>query len=105
MLIGVGVVMWFADVGKCAREHRPALHAVDAVIIGVAQALAIVPGTSRSGITITAGTVPRLDARQRLDSRSCSPHRRLPRPPRRRFYDMQKQGGIPPTCGCRSWSA
>ena len=30
----------------------------DALVIGVAQALALVPGTSRSGITITAGRLP-----------------------------------------------
>ena len=29
----------------------------DAIVVGLAQALALVPGTSRSGITITAGRV------------------------------------------------
>ena len=36
-------------------RHLDSLSLRDALIIGVAQALSLVPGTSRSGITITAG--------------------------------------------------
>ncbi|MBL3557361.1 MULTISPECIES: undecaprenyl-diphosphate phosphatase [Marinobacter] len=52
--IGFGLVLWWSDaVGRRARE-LPSLTMKDAVIIGLAQALALIPGTSRSGITITA---------------------------------------------------
>ncbi len=52
--IGFGLVLWWSDaVGRRNRE-LPALTMKDALIIGVAQALALIPGTSRSGITITA---------------------------------------------------
>src|SRR5690606_6812834 len=52
--IGFGLALWWADaVGRRARE-LPALKMRDAVVIGLAQALALIPGTSRSGITITA---------------------------------------------------
>lgn len=52
--IGFGLALWWADaVGRRERE-LPALKMRDAVIIGLAQALALIPGTSRSGITITA---------------------------------------------------
>lgn len=52
--IGFGLVLWWSDaVGRRDRE-LPSLGMKDAVIIGVAQALALIPGTSRSGITITA---------------------------------------------------
>jgi undecaprenyl-diphosphatase len=52
-LIVFGVVLWFADrlVGRRPFEE---FSARDAVIVGAAQALALNPGTSRSGITITA---------------------------------------------------
>lgn len=52
--LGFGIVLWIADkVGMTLRrvEH---LGASDALFIGFAQVLALVPGTSRSGITISA---------------------------------------------------
>ena len=52
--IGFGVLLWIADRRKGTRtEHDVGWR--DVVAIGCAQALALVPGTSRSGITITAG--------------------------------------------------
>jgi len=54
-LSGYGVLLGVADkLGRRQREMRH-LTLVDALVIGTAQALALVPGTSRSGITITAG--------------------------------------------------
>lgn len=53
--VGFGVLLWVADfLGQRLRdEHR--LGWRDVLFIGIAQALAVVPGTSRSGITMTAG--------------------------------------------------
>ena len=49
-----GMVLWWADrQGKRTREMDN-LTWKDALFIGVAQAIALIPGTSRSGITITA---------------------------------------------------
>lgn len=52
--IGFGLVLWWSDVVGRRNRNLPALTMKDALIIGVAQALALIPGTSRSGITITA---------------------------------------------------
>jgi len=54
-LAGYGILMALAD--RFAPSHRniASVRIRDAVIIGCAQALALVPGTSRSGVTITAG--------------------------------------------------
>jgi undecaprenyl-diphosphatase len=54
-LAGYGILMALAD--RYARRDRgiAEVRIRDALVIGVAQALALVPGTSRSGITITAG--------------------------------------------------
>jgi undecaprenyl-diphosphatase len=53
-LAGYGVLMALAD--RFARSDRNFANVglKDAIIIGCAQALSLVPGTSRSGITITA---------------------------------------------------
>jgi undecaprenyl-diphosphatase len=61
MLVVVGVLMWIADRRSRKMRDLSALDLADASIIGVAQALAVVPGTSRSGITITAGLFRGLD--------------------------------------------
>jgi len=53
-LIGFGVVLGYADWKKRGTRSEYSLNLKDVLIIGVAQALALIPGTSRSGITITA---------------------------------------------------
>jgi undecaprenyl-diphosphatase len=54
MLVAVGVVMLISEK---AYKHRGLEETgiKDAIIIGIAQAFAIIPGVSRSGITISAG--------------------------------------------------
>lgn len=54
-LVGLAALLWLAE--KVARHVRE-IHQVrwfDAVLIGIAQACALIPGSSRSGTTITAG--------------------------------------------------
>ncbi len=50
-----GLLLWYADVKSKHTKTTDDLTLKDIIIIGVAQALAIIPGTSRSGITMTAG--------------------------------------------------
>ena len=55
ILIVAGLVLALAEhVGRRTRDVADVTRA-DAIWVGVAQALALVPGTSRSGATITAG--------------------------------------------------
>jgi undecaprenyl-diphosphatase len=50
-----GILLWLADrYSRSTRDER-SVGWKDAVVIGCAQALALVPGTSRSGVTMTAG--------------------------------------------------
>lgn len=50
-----GILLWVADrLGRRVRDEYSVAW-VDVVLIGIAQAMALVPGTSRSGITMTAG--------------------------------------------------
>ncbi len=49
-----GVVLWWADRQEVATRSVKDLTFKDAIIIGAAQILALIPGTSRSGITMSA---------------------------------------------------
>ena len=53
-LIGYGILLWIVDRWAPQRRSFEDLTLKDAVIVGVAQALALIPGTSRSGVTMTA---------------------------------------------------
>ena len=55
-----GVLLWLAD-RRPARREMSDLSASTALAIGFAQSLALAPGVSRSGITITAGRLLGLD--------------------------------------------
>lgn len=50
-----GLLLWWADCKASEQQKIESLTLRQALIIGVAQAIALIPGTSRSGITITAG--------------------------------------------------
>jgi undecaprenyl-diphosphatase len=50
-----GILMWLADRFSRSGRVETSLTTRDAFLIGCAQALALVPGTSRSGITMSAG--------------------------------------------------
>lgn len=55
MLIIVGLLMWLAEKFGGRRRSITGIDAIDAIVIGIAQAFALIPGVSRSGSTITAG--------------------------------------------------
>lgn len=60
-LMVTGILLWVAD--RLARQNRRLgdMRWTDALLIGLAQMFAIIPGVSRSGSTITLGRVLRLD--------------------------------------------
>jgi len=52
--LGFGLVLWITDRAGMTVRRVEHLGLSDAVIIGIAQVLALIPGTSRSGITMSA---------------------------------------------------
>lgn len=54
-LLATGFLLFFAD--RLPKGHKTAKNATvkDAVVVGVAQAIAVIPGLSRSGTTISVG--------------------------------------------------
>lgn len=55
MLAGVGVLLWLADRFAKHTYELNQLSWLDGIVLGFAQALALIPGVSRSGATISAG--------------------------------------------------
>ncbi|MEO5904435.1 MAG: undecaprenyl-diphosphatase UppP [Gemmatimonadaceae bacterium] len=60
-LIVMGIILWLVD--KVASQDRKldGMTWIDALLIGCAQVIALVPGVSRSGSTITAGRALKFD--------------------------------------------
>ena len=56
-----GLLLWWSDRAGARTRNLASLGRREGLIIGIAQALALVPGTSRSGVTITAGLFLGLD--------------------------------------------
>lgn len=54
-LVVVGILLWWVDKVAPIRRELKDLKVKDGILIGLAQACALFPGTSRSGATIMAG--------------------------------------------------
>ncbi len=54
-MIVIGVLMWVADRSKNLNRTIGQLTLLDSLLVGTGQALALIPGVSRSGITISVG--------------------------------------------------
>ena len=50
-----GIILYVADKSKISKKIEKEFSNKSAVVIGLFQVLALIPGVSRSGITITAG--------------------------------------------------
>jgi len=95
MMIIIGGVMWASERAGTRQKNLGAVSFVDSLVIGTAQALAVVPGVSRSGITITAGLFRNLDrvAAARFSFLLATPV--IAGAAAKKFFDMMKHGGIP----------
>ena len=54
-LIVVALLMWLGEKTGSLQKPLTGISFIDAIVIGIAQAFALIPGVSRSGSTITAG--------------------------------------------------
>lgn len=96
MLVAVGILMLVAERLGGRRKGMADIGWADAMIIGTAQALALVPGTSRSGITITAGLLRHMErpAAARFSFLLSTPA--VAAAAADAAWDLYRQGGIPP---------
>jgi undecaprenyl-diphosphatase len=61
MLAAFGVLLWWVDRRRPGGRHEDVPGWGTSLLVGAAQAVALVPGVSRSGITMTAGRASGLD--------------------------------------------
>lgn len=94
MLVAIGVVMWFAERGGRDIRDLGSLNLPDSIVVGLSQMLAIVPGTSRSGITISAGLFRDLtrESAARFSFLLSTPA--IAAAAGKALYDMHKQRGL-----------
>lgn len=69
MTIVFGIVLYISDKFKCSKKIEKNFNYKSAIIIGVIQILSLVPGVSRSGITISAARILNFE---RVDSAKIS---------------------------------
>ncbi len=96
MLVGVGLLMLVAErVGRRTRGMEK-VGFLDAMVVGVAQALAVVPGTSRSGITITAGLFRNFDRESAARFSFLISTPAIGAAAAKATWDLIEKGGVPP---------
>jgi undecaprenyl-diphosphatase len=95
-LISIGIFMWIAERITFAKKTIGDVSFRDAIMIGLSQALAIVPGVSRSGVTISTGLTRHLDrpAAARFSFLLSTPA--LAAAALGAFLDLRKAGGLSP---------
>ncbi|MGE5571383.1 MAG: undecaprenyl-diphosphatase UppP [Rhodospirillales bacterium] len=96
MLIVVGIIMYVADRAGHFKKDLDQISLADSMLIGLAQAIAIVPGVSRSGITISTGLFRSLNrhAAARFSFLLSTPA--LTGAALKAFLDVQEAGGLSP---------
>lgn len=60
-MVFIGLFMWWADAATRAHKEMRHISMADSLFVGLGQALAVIPGVSRSGITISCGLLRHLD--------------------------------------------
>jgi undecaprenyl-diphosphatase len=96
MLIVVGLLMAYAERVSRGRRDIGEIGFVDSILIGFSQALAIVPGTSRSGITITTGLFRDLNRESAARFSFLLSTPAIAAAGAKALYDLMKHGGLTP---------
>jgi undecaprenyl-diphosphatase len=96
MLIIVGVVIWMAERRRIGEKSIEKIGWADGIVVGIAQAFAVIPGVSRSGSTISAGLFRDMNRETAARFSFLLSTPAIAAAVAKKAYDMHKSGGVPP---------
>jgi len=96
MLIVVGMVMWMAERRRIGSKSMATIQMSDGIAVGLAQAVSVIPGTSRSGATISAGLFRNMNRETAARFSFLLSTPAIAAAVLKKGWDIHKEGGIPP---------
>ena len=95
MLIVVGIVMWMAERQRTGSKSMSTIQMSDGIAVGLAQAVSVIPGTSRSGATISAGLFRNMNRETAARFSFLLSTPAIAAAVAKKGWDIHKEGGIP----------
>src|ERR1700685_743742 len=95
MLVLVGIVLWIADRRRIGDKSMAKVSWADGIVIGIAQAFAVIPGVSRSGSTISAGLFRDLNRETAARFSFLLSTPAIGAAVLKKAWDIHKEGGVP----------
>jgi undecaprenyl-diphosphatase len=95
MLILVGIVMWVAEGRRIGSKSMSTIQMSDGIAVGLAQAVSVIPGTSRSGATISAGLFRNMNRETAARFSFLLSTPAIGAAVLKKGWDIHKEGGIP----------
>jgi undecaprenyl-diphosphatase len=96
MLVLVGIVLWIADRRRIGDKSMAKVSWGDGIVVGIAQAFAVVPGVSRSGSTISAGLFRDMNRETAARFSFLLSTPAIGAAVLKKAWDIHKEGGVPP---------
>jgi undecaprenyl-diphosphatase len=95
-MVLVGLVLWMADRRRLGDKSMNKITWTDGIMVGIAQAFAVIPGVSRSGSTISAGLFRDMNRETAARFSFLLSTPAIGAAVLKKAYDVYKAGGIPP---------
>jgi undecaprenyl-diphosphatase len=95
MLILVGIVMWIAEGRRIGSKSMSTIQMSDGIAVGLAQAVSVIPGTSRSGATISAGLFRNMNRETAARFSFLLSTPAIAAAVLKKGWDIHKEGGVP----------
>jgi undecaprenyl-diphosphatase len=96
MMVLVGIVMWIAERRRIGSKSMNTIQFSDGIVVGLAQAVAVIPGTSRSGATISAGLFCNMNRETAARFSFLLSTPAIAAAVAKKAWDIHKEGGVAP---------